>query len=139
MTAKAQTDFQGPLSTAFRLLPRLLNTILSPTALFSHIPIPYLSPGGNKKKKAYKVSKTRKGKIDSMLALMDQAEQAGCTDVWNLRGKVAMVSVSRVCICASLTQLLPQFPPKGMQQDLAAAYLAYEVRTFMTHPSHCTG
>ena len=86
MRCKAHIS-QGPLSTALRMLPRLLQT-LSPAALLSHIP--FLSP--NSTRKAVKISKSRKGRVERMLGLMTEAEEAGCEEVWWMRGRLRMVS-----------------------------------------------
>ncbi|ORY30204.1 hypothetical protein BCR39DRAFT_529970 [Naematelia encephala] len=93
---------EGPLSTALRLLPRVLNTLFSPSTLLG-------SKQSSKDGKARdKTGTGRKARIEEMLRLVDEAEQAGCADVWGWRGSLYM------------------FPPKGIPQDLQAAYEAYD-------------
>ncbi|OCF37496.1 hypothetical protein I316_00620 [Kwoniella heveanensis BCC8398] len=97
---------EGPLSTTFRLLPRLINTLFSPKTLLSKVP--FLGGGGHTPKRGVKIGRARRDKIQSMLGLMEEAEKMGCQEVWAARGKMRM------------------FPPKGVKQDLPAAYNAYK-------------
>ncbi|EIW70996.1 hypothetical protein TREMEDRAFT_27959, partial [Tremella mesenterica DSM 1558] len=94
---------EGPLSTTLRLLPRFLN-FLSPLSLLSKIPfLPHSA-----QRRAGLVSKTRRERAERVLALLEDAERGGCGKVWSARGHVRM------------------FPPKGLKQDLSAAYKAYK-------------
>ncbi|WRT64955.1 uncharacterized protein IL334_001896 [Kwoniella shivajii] len=96
---------EGPLSTTFRLLPRLINTLLSPKTFLSKIPF----IGSNSKpRKAAKIGRARTDRVEKMMRLLDEAERNGCQEVWGARGKLNM------------------FPPKGVKQDLSASYSAYK-------------
>ncbi|WWD21783.1 hypothetical protein CI109_106270 [Kwoniella shandongensis] len=95
---------EGPLATTFRLLPRLLNSILSPSTYLSRIPI--LS-SATSPRKGTKIGKIRRERVEKMLGLLDEAERGGCEEVWRTRGKLYM------------------FPPKGVKQDLPTSYAAY--------------
>ncbi|WWC59262.1 uncharacterized protein I303_101812 [Kwoniella dejecticola CBS 10117] len=96
---------EGPLSTTFRLLPRLINTLLSPKTLLAKVP---LVGSDSKPRKGVKIGRARRERIERLLKLLDEGERNGCQEVWNLRGKLRM------------------FPPKGMKQDLRASYTAYK-------------
>jgi len=113
----------GPLSTALRLIPRFFNSLLSPLSYFSRIPLPSYLKSGEKAPKRVKISRTRRGKIDQLYALLDEAEQAGCDDVYGVRANLRMVRYSSGWWFSGLWQ----FPPKGIKQDLLGAYAAYEV------------
>ncbi|KAL7423081.1 ERAD-associated protein [Cryptotrichosporon argae] len=104
---------EGPLSSALRMLPRVVG-LVNPLRLVARAPIPDAvrgvlsgvgSLGGRGKAK---VGKGRREKIERVWALLDEAEEAGCEDVWAARGDILM------------------FPPKGIDQDLPGAYAAYE-------------
>lgn len=92
---------QGPLSTTLRLLPRVFSAI-SPTRLLSQT-AKTIGRKGNAK-----ISRSRKGRAEKVLELVQEAEEAGCDKVWRFRGRLRM------------------FPPRGIKQDLAAAYEAYK-------------
>ncbi|WWC67752.1 uncharacterized protein I206_101664 [Kwoniella pini CBS 10737] len=96
---------EGPLSTTFRLLPRFINTLLSPKTLLSKIPI---IGSDSKPRKGVKVGRARRERIEKLLELLKNAEKNGCQEVWAVRGKLRM------------------FPPKGIKQDLQASYSAYK-------------
>ncbi|WVW78646.1 hypothetical protein I302_100606 [Kwoniella bestiolae CBS 10118] len=96
---------EGPLSTTFRLLPRFLNTLLSPKTFFSKIPI--IGSSG-KQRKGVKIGRARQERIEKLLKLMEDAERGGCAEVHGVRGKMRM------------------FPPKGLKQDLQASYNAFK-------------
>ncbi|OCF76752.1 hypothetical protein I204_02453 [Kwoniella mangroviensis CBS 8886] len=96
---------EGPLSTTFRLLPRLLNTLLSPKTYLSKIPV--IGSDG-KQRKGAKIGRARRERIEKMLGLLEDAERNGCNQVYGVRGKLRM------------------FPPKGMKQDLQASYNSYK-------------
>ncbi|KAK8847683.1 hypothetical protein IAR55_005542 [Kwoniella newhampshirensis] len=95
---------EGPLSATLRLLPRLLNSVLSPSTFLSRIPI---ISSAAAPRKGRKIGKIRKERVDKLLGLLDEAERRGCEEVWRTRGKLYM------------------FPPKGIPQDLPTAYAAY--------------
>ena len=109
---------QGPLSTTLRFLPRLLNALLSPLQILHHLPIPlpsFLNPSSSpsstsssSSRRGVKISRSRRSKIDHLLALMDQAERDGCVDVYEMKGRLRML------------------PPKGVKQDLVEAYDSYK-------------
>ena len=82
----------GPVSTALRLIPRFFNSLLSPLSYLSRIPMPSYLRAGEKGPKRVKISRTRRGKIDHLYALLDEAEQAGCEDVHGVRASLRMVS-----------------------------------------------
>lgn len=92
---------QGPLSTTLRLLPRVFSAI-SPTRLLSQT-AKTIGRKGNTK-----ISRSRKERAEKVLELVQEAEGAGCDKVWRFRGRLLM------------------FPPRGIKQDLAAAYEAYK-------------
>ncbi|WWC87074.1 uncharacterized protein L201_001960 [Kwoniella dendrophila CBS 6074] len=97
---------EGPLSTTFRLLPRLINSLLSsPKTFLSKIPI---IGSDSKPRKAAKIGRARRERIEKLLGLIDQAEKNGCQEAYGVRGKLRM------------------FPPKGMKQDLPASYASYK-------------
>ncbi|OXG13228.1 SEL1 protein [Cryptococcus neoformans Tu401-1] len=91
----------GPLSTTLRLLPRVFSAI-SPTRLLSQT-AKTIGRKGNAK-----ISRSRKGRAEKVLELVQEAEEAGCDKVWRFRGRLRM------------------FPPRGIKQDLAATYEAYK-------------
>ncbi|WVO15922.1 hypothetical protein L204_103587 [Cryptococcus depauperatus] len=95
-------DQSGPLSATLRLLPRLIQS-LSPSRLLSST-----TQSLKRKSDSTKISRQRKERIGKLLGLMDEAEQNGCNKVWEMRGRIRM------------------FPPKGIKQDLKAAYSAYK-------------
>lgn len=85
---------EGPLSTALRMLPRVVNTLLSPLTFLSR-----LVSNSNyaaqhqpqKMPKRYKVSKARKAKIDRLLELLEEAEKADCEESYGLKANIKMV------------------------------------------------
>jgi SEL1 protein len=85
---------EGPLSTAFRLLPRLINSLLSPLSWLSRLSPsqtfhdPYAAQSSRGK---VKITKARRAKINQLQELLYEAEQAGCGDVHGVRGKMLMV------------------------------------------------
>ncbi|WVR04491.1 hypothetical protein IAU60_001495 [Kwoniella sp. DSM 27419] len=96
---------EGPLATTLRLLPRLINTLLSPTQLLSKLPLigKTATP-----KKGVRIGRARKDKIEAMMRLIDEAENAGCVEALAVKAKLRM------------------FPPKGVKQDLTIAYDLYK-------------
>lgn len=114
----------GPLSTALRLLPRLLNTLLTPLSFLKRLPSSsYISQNPVKgPTKRVKISKARKGKIDLLFELIDEADQAGCEDVHGFKAKLRMV-----CTAYFRRRADKQFPPRGIKQDLPGAFASYEV------------
>lgn len=85
------------------MLPRLLNTLLSPSTILNHLrnlPLPLPSfmisstkPTDGKSKPRRKVSSSRKAKIRDMLQYFDEAEQGGCQEVHKVKGQLRMVSL----------------------------------------------
>ncbi|WVQ80103.1 hypothetical protein IAT38_002204 [Cryptococcus sp. DSM 104549] len=96
----------GPISATLRIIPRLLNALLDPIALLSRLPL--VGSTTSTLKSEGKVSKVRRERIVRMLQLMEEAEKAGCTEAYAVRGRMRM------------------FPPKGVKQDLHAAYAAFK-------------
>ncbi|ORX35868.1 hypothetical protein BD324DRAFT_629317 [Kockovaella imperatae] len=89
------TPGPGPISTALRIFPRLLDPIVSRV------------PSSSRTRKALRVTKSRRGKIELMSRLLDEAEESGCERVWAVRGKLSM------------------FPPRDIPQDLPNSFKAY--------------
>jgi hypothetical protein len=66
-----------------------------------------------------------------MWSLIGEAEDRGCTEALSVRAKLRMVSAA----CATMlsrrsfdeNMLNNQFPPRGVKQDLPAAFEAYTV------------
>ena len=69
---------------------------------------------------------------------MTEAEEGGCDQVWGMRGSLRMVSsITKqkkhpAAVGCALLRLdrnvgCVQFPPKGVKQDLPAAFAAYTV------------
>jgi SEL1 protein len=81
-------DLQGPLSTALRLLPRLLNFV-NPSYLLSRLQAPSVSSGAGK---TLKITKARRRRVEEMMDLLARAEADGCEQVWAFKGKMRMVS-----------------------------------------------
>jgi len=86
---------KGPLSTAFRLLPRLLNQLFSPASLLAKLPFTH-SPSSNSSRRAVKITKTRKAKVEQLLSLLEEAKGNGCAEAWAVEGKMRMVSLLSV-------------------------------------------
>lgn len=83
---------EGPLATTLRLLPRLL-TLLSPTTWLAYVS---QMMGNSKVGSRGKVSKKRRERVERMLALLQDAEERGCEQVWEMRGRMRMVSATGV-------------------------------------------
>jgi len=68
-----------------------MQTLLSPTQLFSRVKnqIPYLSKG---RKSGEKIGKSRRGKLDRVDRLLNEAEEGGCMGVWKEKGRLGIVS-----------------------------------------------
>lgn len=101
----------GPLSTAFRLFPRLVNTLLSPLSLLSGIPGGgYITstPRDERKSRKVKISKARRGKVETFWNLVNEAEKAGCEEVHLFKARVLMVSPHTL-----RTWILTVVPAKG--------------------------
>ena len=79
---------QGPLATASRLLPRLLD-FLTPSSIFSHLPVrvPFFS-----RTSTPRISKRRRERVGRLKELVDEAEGKGCQAVWAFKGRLGMVS-----------------------------------------------
>ncbi|ODN82905.1 hypothetical protein L202_01156 [Cryptococcus amylolentus CBS 6039] len=87
----------GPLSTAFRLLPRVVSAF-SPSRLLSST-AETMSRSSEKK-----VSRGRRERIEKITGLIDEAEKNGCSEALMLKAEMGM------------------FPPRGLKQDLQMAY-----------------
>ena len=133
--ADLRTNDQGPLATTFRLIPRVLRS-LSPINIAKSI-IP-----SQRREGSLKISRSRRQKVERLLSLIDQAERDGCTDASVVLARLRMVR-SEIELTAFLSSavltatpealvilvigLTGQFPPKGLKQDLPAAFAAFEV------------
>jgi SEL1 protein len=85
---RPNADLQGPLSTALRLLPRLLNFV-NPSYLLARLQAPSVSSGTGK---TLKITKARRRRVEEMMDLLARAEGDGCEQVWAFKGKMRMVS-----------------------------------------------
>lgn len=69
--------------------------------------------------------------MERMWTLVGEAEERGCTEALSMRAKLRMVSGARATILSRRSfdenMLNNQFPPRGVKQDLPAAFVAYTV------------
>lgn len=91
------------MSATLRILPRALN-LINPFHLVSQL----RGTSGKLRGGRSKIGKERKANADRVLDLIDDVVEAGCLEALALRAEVMM------------------FPPRGIAQNLTAAYLDYE-------------